>query len=130
MKQVFIFLLLFISFQSFSQNAIILTERSGFTNNEWEIQTKDLGKMTYENAKKACSELGKGWGLPTEFNVTFLYDNQKICGFVEDFYWLDSERNSFGMLMTFDFYDGSRDMLDKNSSEVHYVRAIRKVVKK
>lgn len=130
MKQV-LFLLFFISFQGFSQNTIKFIEQDGFYEQEWEIQTKDLGKMTYEDAKKACSELGKGWGLPNHQTMKFLYKNSdKIGGFVEDFYWEDSERNGFGMLSIFDFYDGSTEMLNKPNSEVHYVRAIRKVVKK
>ena len=52
------FLLLFVGF-TYSQESVKL-EDIGL-----EVMTKDLGQMNWEEAKKACADLGDGWRLPT-----------------------------------------------------------------
>ena len=50
-----------------------------------EVMTKDLGGMEWEDAKKACADLGDGWRLPTKDELNILYENKdKIGGFVSD----------------------------------------------
>lgn len=73
-----------------------------------EIAQFDLPKkMNWQDAKKACAELGMGWHLPTQEELSFLYKNrQKIGGFTNTYYWSSTEINeksawrhsfSFGM---------------------------------
>ena len=58
-----------------------------------EVKTIDLGKMTWEGAKKACADLGDGWRLPTKDELNILYKNREKYGVVsanwmdENTYW-------------------------------------------
>lgn len=54
-----------------------------------EVMTKDLGKMSWTDATKACQSLGGGWRLPTRDELTTLYENRDaIGGFSVDHYGL------------------------------------------
>ena len=33
-----------------------------------EVMTEDLGEMNWEDAMKACADLGDGWRLPTKLS--------------------------------------------------------------
>ena len=52
-------------------------------------------KMNWEDAKKACRTLGKGWRLPTKSELSILYENSgKIGGqftLSDGYYWSSSE---------------------------------------
>ena len=49
-------------------------------------------EMNWEDAKKACRTLGKGWRLPTKAELNILYKNRKkIGGFVSNYYWSSTE---------------------------------------
>ena len=87
MKQVLFILLAFISFQGFSQETVKL-KGIGL-----EVMTKDLGQMNWEEAKKACADLGDGWRLPTidELKDMYQYRNKKKCGFKYSNYWSGTE---------------------------------------
>ena len=53
-----------------------------------EVMTEDLGEMSWEDAKKACADLGDGWRLPTDEELNILYENKaKIGGFASGYYW-------------------------------------------
>ena len=41
-----------------------------------EVMTEDLGKMTWDEAKKACKNLGDGWRLPRKHELEILYKNR------------------------------------------------------
>ena len=57
-----------------------------------EIMTKDLGMMKWDNATKACADLGNEWRLPTKDELNFLFENKdKIEGFAAKFYWSSEE---------------------------------------
>ena len=57
-----------------------------------EVMTEDLGKMDWEDAKKACADLGDGWRLPTKDELNILYQNKdKIGGFHLVVYWSSTE---------------------------------------
>lgn len=45
-------------------------------------------ELGWKEANKACQALGKGWRLPTQTELKFLYDNKdKIGGFSNSTYW-------------------------------------------
>ncbi len=47
-----------------------------------EVMTEDLGEMNWDDAMKACADLGDGWRLPTKDELNLLYENkEKIGGF-------------------------------------------------
>jgi len=51
-------------------------------------------KMNWDNAKRACADLGPGWRLPTSDELYSIYKNKDINGhFSNDFYWSSKEKN-------------------------------------
>ena len=38
--------------------------------------TEDLGEMNWDDAMKACADLGDGWRLPTKDELNLLYENR------------------------------------------------------
>ena len=58
-----------------------------------EVMTEDLGgNMTWDEAVKACEDLGDGWRLPTKTELNILYENrEKIGGFAITNYWSSTE---------------------------------------
>jgi hypothetical protein len=89
-----------------------------------EVMSEDLGKMKWENAKKACADLGDGWRLPTKDGLNILYENKdKIGGFASNHYWSSTEGDSYGAWEQ-SFSDGGQfsGHSDNNRS---YVRAVR-----
>jgi hypothetical protein len=57
-----------------------------------EVMTKDLGEMNWDDAMKACADLGDGWRLPTKEELNILYQNKdKIGGFANSLYWSSTE---------------------------------------
>ena len=57
-----------------------------------EVMTEDLGEMEWEEAKKACKNIGDGWRLPSKDELNLLYENkEKIGGFVNRYYWSSTE---------------------------------------
>ena len=82
-------------------------------------------KMNFENAKKACSELGTGWRLPTKKELNTIYDNKdKIGVFSNDFYW-----SSSSYFFTIDFWiqefkKGKKGVCISNQDE-YYIRTVR-----
>lgn len=48
---------------------------------EYEIAQTDFSqRMTWDEAKKACLNLGNGWRLPTAYELNFLYQNKEKIG--------------------------------------------------
>ena len=82
--------------------------------------------MTWDDATKACRELGKGWRLTTKVELNILFKNKnKIVGFVDNFYWSSTEVDGVNVvwLQYFGFGDGDQFLLSKN--DPNYVRAVR-----
>ena len=51
-------------------------------------------QLNWEDAKKACHNLGAGWRLPTKVELNILFQNKKkIGGFDGKYYWSSSEIN-------------------------------------
>ena len=63
-------------------------------------------ELSYEDAIKFCDSLGKGWRLPTKFELNLIYINKnKIGGLNGDFYWSSSPRGNHEIWYQ-RFYDG------------------------
>ncbi len=92
-----------------------------------EVMTEDLGKMTWDEAKKACKNLGDGWRLPTKDELNLLYENkEKIGGFARDYYWSSTEYgfpSAWEQDFNFGFSSGT-PYVNFKASPV-YVRAVR-----
>jgi hypothetical protein len=117
MKQVLFILLVFISFQGFSQS--VKVKEIGL-----EVMTKDLGKMNWEDAKIACADLGAGWRLPTIDEFRKIYKSKdKIGGFAFNYYWSSTEYANV-YAWTFSFNRGSASNGNKDRL-TYYVRAVR-----
>ena len=91
LKTILIILLFFITFTSASQ--IIGTT---YKLDSIEIAQYDLPtEVTWYEAKKECKELGKGWRLPTKYELDKMYDNKDLIGnFINTNYWSSTEYNS------------------------------------
>jgi hypothetical protein len=91
-----------------------------------EVAELDFPKeMNWEDAKKACEALGKGWRLPTIDELNIMYQNKsKISDFENIWYWSSTEYNSsFAWLQ--EFSTGGQNYYEKSST--NYVRAVRSI---
>jgi len=89
-------------------------------------------KMTWDEAKKACSELGQDWRLPTKSELYFMYLNKnKLEGIVSDythgekgfiFYWSSTESDK-DRAYYLGFFGGFQDYGFKVNAFI--VRAVR-----
>ena len=90
-----------------------------------EVMTEDLGEMEWDEAMKACADLGDGWRLPTKDELNILYKNKdEIGGFENLFgaaYWSSKFDNDSAWLQ--DFGDGNQDLYFKD--DTYYVRPVR-----
>lgn len=108
-----------------------------------EFQTRDLGEMTYDNAKIAINNLGEGWRLPNERELIMMFNYQnKIGGLsrreykvVQD-YWIYTGNycgeNSNGQLVILRTIVDPGLTLTYNKSDVDkrtfsFIRAVRNV---
>ena len=124
MKTLLLFGALALSINVFAQSTVKI--------GNLEVMTEDLGEgMEYqwEDAMKACADLGDGWRLPTKDELNILYVNKvKIGGFVEDnidgfaYYWSSTENDS--NVAEFKYF-GLGKHSTHNSDYVFYVRAVR-----
>ena len=62
-----------------------------------EVAQNDFpNRMKWDDAKKACSDLGDGWRLPTINELNILYKNKKIIGkYLKDGYWSSTEIDTY-----------------------------------
>ena len=88
-----------------------------------EVMKEDLGEMNWDDAVKACADLGDGWRLPTKDELNILYENKdKIGGFANWYYWSSKEfvfNDAWGQ------YFGNGSQSPGIKTETVYVRAIR-----
>ena len=88
----------------------------------FEVYPTDLGKMNWDEAMKACVDLGDGWRLPTRVELLLMYNNQdELGGFANSFYWSSTE-TAFNGAWRQGFNNGLQDGANKASG--YYVRAI------
>ena len=89
------------------------------------VHPTELGKMTWEEAKKACASLGKGWRLPTRVELLLMYENKDVVGgFANNYYWSSTEFDNFNAWLQ-DFYYGIQ--LTTNKTNTYYVRAVKTI---
>ncbi len=81
--------------------------------------------MNWNDSKLACAALGKGWRLPTKFELNTLYQNKyRILGFAYNPYWSSSELDfNASVAWVQDFNDGNQYASYKNVATC--VRAVR-----
>ena len=82
-----------------------------------EVMTED-----WDDAKKACKNLGNGWRLPTKDELNLLYENKDKIGGFESCYWSSTEIGNGGAWEQ-SFEDGKQR--DFNEIPLNYVRAVR-----
>jgi hypothetical protein len=119
MKQIFFILLIFISFQGFSQS--VKVPEIGL-----EVMTIDLagGWGNWNKAKKGCADLGGGWRLPSKDELIKIYQfKNKIGGFENGSYWSSTEFDSSQAWSVNFGYNGSASHDYKPIA--NYVRAVR-----
>jgi len=90
-----------------------------------EVEKIDFPKqMIWEEAKKACENLGRGWRLPTREELNTLYLNkEKIGGFADYYYWSSKELEDYAFYQN--FKDGDQNYYRKYNT--FYVRAVRTI---
>ena len=89
-----------------------------------DVMTKDLGQMSWEDGKKACTNLGHGWRLPLKKELNVLYENKnKVGGFNGSAYWSLTELRYYDSAWIQFFSDGIQNYNSK--SGVFFVRAIK-----
>jgi hypothetical protein len=93
----------------------------------FEVYPTDLEKMNWDEAKKACADLGDGWRLPTRLELLLMYNNQdELGGFASGDYWSSTEDDgNYAWLQ--DFFFGNQYFYNKNL--YLYVRAVRDIKK-
>ena len=88
--------------------------------------SKDLGRMNWEEAKKACADLGDGWRLPTMDELKKMYElKDKIGGFEKGFYWSSMESSKSSASGLFFRNDNTPNNLKINKSHVRAVRDLK-----
>jgi hypothetical protein len=88
-----------------------------------EVMKTDLGEMNWDEAKKACKELGGDWRLPTIEELKTIYKyKDRIGGFESGVYWSSAETDDGYAWYCF-FDDGLADY--GNKTNPHYARAVR-----
>jgi hypothetical protein len=90
-----------------------------------EVAQNDFpNRMEWNNAVKACSELGNGWRLPTKNELNLMYGNRvKIGRFANNDYWSSTEEDSDNAWRQY-FNGGSQALLFKKRGFAN-VRAVR-----
>jgi hypothetical protein len=79
--------------------------------------------MNWDNAKKACADLGDGWHLPTRVEITILYKNmEKIGGFTRESYWSTAEEDT---KYAWEHSFGSGEQYSSDKGKQYRVRAVR-----
>jgi len=93
----------------------------------FEVYPTDLEKMNWDDAMKACADLGDGWRLPTRLELLLMYNNQdELGGFAGYYYWGSTENGSYSAWLQ-SFANGSQYYDGKDGT--NYVRAVRDIKK-
>jgi hypothetical protein len=118
MKNLLLFGAIALSITAFGQD--VKTFKIG----KLEVMTEDLVEMDWDEAVKACADLGDGWRLPTRDELNVLYKNKdKIGGFTNYYgYWSSTEHGIDAVWRHF-FDDGNQ--YGGSKSVAGSVRAVR-----
>ena len=90
----------------------------------FEVYPNDLGKMDWDDAMKACTDLGDGWRLPTRLELLLMYNQEDHSGFASYLYWSSTEYDS-NSAWEQDFNYGNQYSNFKFTTG--YVRAVRTI---
>ena len=97
------------------------------TGDDLQVANHDFtDEMSWENAKRACIELGSGWRLPTKEELKAMYEQLYEKGqgnFKAALYWSSTEYGDHDAWAFF-FGDGAASSADDKYG-THYVRAVR-----
>lgn len=131
-------LTLFFPFLFLSQKCII---KKPYVMDSLLVSRQDLpNRLTFEEAKIACQELGDGWRLPTKQEMLKICENKKIKGFssqiqlindafyYEDnglYYWTDQE---YGSNYSWIYYKYESYFAITLKKEYLYVRPVRNIL--
>jgi hypothetical protein len=105
-----------------------IIELSG-TKDKIEIDSKSISKeMNWDEAKKACEKLGKGWRLPTNKELYDIYFASQIMGekigdFIVGDYWSSTEKSKY-FACSIEFESGVEDD-DVHKENEYYVCAVK-----
>jgi len=85
-------------------------------------------QMNWDDAKKASTEIGEGWRLPTEDELMILLKNKdKIGGFANAAYWSSTEEGDVYGAYSISFPYGTRVRFSKKFKIKRNVRAIKAI---
>ena len=124
MKKSLIIPLLFVCFMSVGQtiNPASIIGKSVRIGHLEVAQFDFPNEMTWDEAQKACTALGKGWRLPTRDELKTVYQNRKKIGdFSNYIYWSNAE--DAGTAWSYDFSRERETSYYKD--EEYVVRAVR-----
>ena len=97
------------------------------TGDELQVANQDFSdEMTWEEAKRACNELGSGWRLPNKQELLEIYEKLHEKGqgnFKAAGYWSSTEDDD-GYAWTFNFANGFANYYG-GKDYPYYVRAVR-----
>jgi hypothetical protein len=83
-------------------------------------------EMKWDEAKVACSNLGRGWRLPTKIELNILYRNRtKIGGFKKEAYWSSTGNVKDGDAWNQYFGENIDNQYNSAMGVRMYVRAVR-----
>ncbi len=132
MKKLILLLSILISINSISQirytNPSKIIGKPVKIGNLLVAQNDIIGGGHWDDAVRACSELGTGWRLPTASEILILYKNgKKIGGFSYGLYYWTSRESGNGAY----YYDFEYNSLQFTSKEYPgltcYVRAVKTI---
>ena len=96
-----------------------------------EAMTQDFGPMKWDDAKKACADLGNGWRLPTKDELMFLIKNTVIQygqKGSKGMYWSSTERrNGREVLAMFKTHGNSGVKYWTYKYKFGYIRPVRTI---
>ena len=81
-------------------------------------------KMKWDDATKACANLGKGWKLPNKDELGYLYTNRVAIGGLANYSYWSSTNFLNRFAWSHEFSSGNQHFGIK-ASDTFYVRAIR-----
>lgn len=91
-----------------------------------EIAKKDCSNaLQWDEAKKACADLGNGWRLPTQGELSLMYEKRdEIGGFKSGSYWSSAD-NRLNEVWILSFNGGLQG--DGRKRDFHNVRAVKSI---
>ena len=93
----------------------------------FEVYPIHFRKTNWEDAMKACADLGDGWRLPNRLELLLMYNNQdELGGFSDGIYWSSTKYDNY-FAWNQNFFSGNQYNVNKANN--YYVRAVRDIKK-